>query len=174
MNVRAIIRRHSTLLMQTLLFVVAFMAVSAYQSRNLLATDAAPAPVLRAATLDGAAFDLADLKGKPALIYFFAPWCRYCSASADNIVRLRRLRSEENLAIVVVALDWQEHQQILDYATKHELNVPVVMGNSQIATDWKVRGFPTYYVLDSDHRVARRDFGYSTQLGLLWRSWVTK
>lgn len=113
-----------------------------------------------------------DLKGTPVLIYFFAPWCPYCSASADNIVRLRRWRSEEELAIVVVALDWQERDQILEYANKHELNTPVVMGSPAIAADWKVHGFPTYYVLDGEHQVVRRDVGYSTQLGLIWRSWL--
>jgi peroxiredoxin len=172
MNVKALCRKYSSALFQAALFVVAFLAISTYQARNLLAADHELAPDLRAVTLQGDAFDLADLKGKPALIYFFAPWCRYCSASADNIVRLRRMRSAEELDIIVVALDWQEHDQILEYAKKHELNVPVVMGDSEVARDWKVHGFPTYYVLDSEHRVTRRDFGYSTQLGLLWRSWL--
>ena len=40
--------------------------------------------------------------------------------------------------------------------------------------DWSVRAFPTYYVLDSEQRIKRRDIGYSTQLGLLWRSWAVK
>lgn len=165
------LRKYRGALLQGLLFIAAFMAIMAYQARGLLATDLGPAPVLRATTLQGEAFDLAELKGKPVLIYFFAPWCLYCSASADNLVRLRNLRGEEELAIVAVALGWQEREQILDYANKHELNVPVVMGGSEIATSWQVYAFPTYYVLDSAHRVARRDVGYSTQLGLLWRSW---
>ncbi len=168
------LRKYSVLFIEVLLFIAAFMAISAYQARDLLATDRAPAPALRATTLQGAEFDLAEFTGRPVLIYFFAPWCPYCSASADNLVRLRRLRGEEQLAIVAVALDWREHRQILDYANKHELNVPVVMGNTGIATDWQVHGFPTYYVLDSEHRVVRRDVGYSTQIGLLWRSWMPK
>lgn len=166
------LRRFMTLLIEVSLFIAAFMAISAYQARTLLPTDQEPAPFLQAMTLRGEAFDLVDLKGKPALIYFFAPWCPYCSASADNIVRLREWRSEEQLAIVAVALDWQEHGQILEYANEHELNMPVVMGGPEIATDWKVHGFPTYYVLNSEHQVVRRDFGYSTQIGLLWRSWL--
>jgi len=169
---RASYRKYSSWLLQALLFVVAFMVISAFQARNLLATDRSPAPALRATLLQGDKFDLADFGDKPVLIYFFASWCPYCSASADNLVRLRQLRDEKKLAIIAVALDWQEHQQILDYANKHELNIPVVMGNSQIAADWKVHGFPTYYVLDSKHQVARRDVGYSTQIGLLWRSWL--
>lgn len=27
-------------------------------------------------------------------------------------------------------------------------------------------------MLDSDSRIVRRDIGYSTQLGMLWRSWA--
>ena len=166
------LRKYSILFAEAMLFIAAFMAISAYQARTLLPTDHEPAPSLRATTLQGEEFDLVNLKGTPVLIYFFAPWCRICSASADNIVRLRRWRSEEELAIVIVALDWQEHGQILEYANEHELNAPVVMGDPRIAADWKVHGFPTYYVLDSEHEVVRRDFGYSTQLGLLWRSWL--
>lgn len=155
-----------------MLFIGVFVAIMAYQARGLLATDLGPAPALRGTSLQGDPFDLAELGGKPVLIYFFAPWCLYCSASADNLVRLRRLRGEDELAIVAVALDWQTHAQIVDYANKHALNVPVVMGDSEIAAGWQVYAFPTYYVLDSEHRVARRDVGYSTQLGLLWRSWL--
>jgi len=172
MMLRATRHKYSSVVFQAVLFMAAFMAISAYQARNLLAADHEMAPPLRAATLRGDDFDLSEFRGTPVLIYFFAPWCAVCSASADNIVRLRRLRSEERLAIIVVALDWQQRDQILEYANKHDLNVPVVMGTGEIARDWKVHGFPTYYVLDSEHRVIRRDFGYSTQLGLLWRSWL--
>ncbi|MGB5332643.1 MAG: hypothetical protein WBN05_08900 [Woeseiaceae bacterium] len=34
------------------------------------------------------------------------------------------------------------------------------------------QAFPSYYVLDREHRIVRRDIGYSTQLGLWWRAWV--
>jgi len=82
------------------------------------------------------------------------------------------MRDADKLAIITVALDWQTVDQVRDYARKHELNVPVVLGNASIAADWQVFGFPTYYVLDGEHRVVSRDFGYSTQLGLWWRSWL--
>jgi hypothetical protein len=85
---------------------------------------------------------------------------------------LRRLRDETSLSILVVALDWETVDDIREYAQRHELNVPVLVGDAKIAADWQVFGFPTYYVLDDQHRVVSRDFGYSTQLGLWWRSWL--
>jgi len=72
----------------------------------------------------------------------------------------------------MVALDWQHENEVREYAEKHSLNVPVALGDAKITEDWKVFGFPTYYVLDSQQRIVSRDFGYSTQLGLWWRSWL--
>lgn len=36
-------------------------------------------------TLDGAAFDAASLAGKPALLWFWAPWCATCAGEAQSI-----------------------------------------------------------------------------------------
>jgi len=159
--------------LEVAVFVALFFAVTAWQTRNLLATDRQAAPALVATSLQGQVIDIADSHGRPALVYFFAPWCPYCSASADNLVRLRKMRDVDELEILIVALDWESKGQIQQYANEHELNVPVLLGGSAIWNDWKVRGFPTYYVLDREHRVVRRDFGYSTQFGLWWRTWMT-
>jgi thiol-disulfide isomerase/thioredoxin len=164
-------RRVSILVIEVLVFVALFMGISAYQARDLLATDAQLAPALRADTLNGMRYDIAENKGRPKLIYFFAPWCPYCSASADNVVRLREWRNTEALEILVVALDWESVGQIQEYSNDHELNVPVLLGDAAVVRDWKIRGFPTYYVLDAENHVISRDYGYSTQLGLWWRSW---
>lgn len=151
---------------------VMFLIVTAFQSRNMLPTDRQSAPALRAATLQGDPYNLEATLTRPVLVYFFAPWCNYCAASSDNLVRLRRWREEIDLEIVTVALDWQDVGEISAYADRHDLNMPVVLGNAQVARDWQVYAFPTYYVLDSQHRIVRRDLGYSTQAGLWWRTWA--
>ncbi len=148
--------------------------VSAFQSRNMLATAETPAPALQGTLLRGGSFDLAGQDKHPTLVYFFAPWCTFCAASSDNLVRLRRLRSEESLTIVAVALAWDDIDEVRDYVDRHEVDLPVVLGDRRIAEDWQVYAFPTYYVLDSEHSVQRRDLGYSTQFGLWWRTWIVR
>lgn len=164
-------RKYSSLLLNAALLMVAFIGISAFQARNMLPVDRAFAPVLRAATLQDSDFDLDKTGDRATLVYFFAPWCTYCALSSDNLVRLRRLRDESDLQIVAVALDWKTVAEVRNYAKKHTLNIPVLLGDVNIMREWKVYGFPTYYVLDSQKRVAHRDIGYSTQLGLWWRSW---
>jgi thiol-disulfide isomerase/thioredoxin len=167
---RSRLQKYGSILLNVGVVLVMFFVVMSFQSRNMLPTDRQPAPALRGVTLQGGAYDLEANPGRPALVYFFAPWCNYCAASSDNLVRLRLWREKTDLDIITVALDWRNVEEVSAYADRHDLNIPVVLGDSQVARDWRVYAFPTYYVLDSQHRIVRRDLGYSTQAGLWWRS----
>lgn len=154
------------------LIAVIFFGVLAFQSRNMLAADGGVAPELRGTTLSGQPYALEDVSGKPALVYFFAPWCHICAASSGNLNRLRRWRDASELEMIAVALDWDTAEEVRAYAERHELDITVVLGDANVARNWQIYAFPSYYVLNSEHRITRRDVGYSSQLGLLWRAWV--
>jgi peroxiredoxin len=154
------------------LVAVVFFAVLAFQARNMLAADGQPAPELRGMTLAGERYDLDNAGERPALVYFFAPWCRICAASAGNLNRLRRWRDASDIEIVAVALDWESAQQVREYVQRHDLGVTVVLGDVSVARQWQIQAFPSYYVLNGNHEVIRRDVGYSTQLGLWLRAWL--
>ena len=40
-------------------------------------------------TIDGTAFDAASLAGRPAILWFWAPWCATCASEAQSINDLR-------------------------------------------------------------------------------------
>ena len=136
----------------------------------MLAADREAAPELRSTTLAGTTYDLGGATGRPALVYFFAPWCKICGASADNLERLRRWWDEDEFEIVAVALDWSTAEEVREYAQRHELSMPVLLADASVRTRWQVYAYPSYYVLDGEHRIARRDIGYSSQFGLWWRA----
>lgn len=161
-----------SLLLNAALAAVVFFGLLAFQSRNMLSADGGAAPVLRGVTLAGELYDLDDASARPALVYFFAPWCRICAASSGNLNRLRRWRDPEDIEVVAVALDWGSTEEVREYVERHDLNVTVVLGDASVSRQWQIQAFPSYYVLDKDHRVVRRDIGYSTQLGLWLRAWL--
>jgi len=155
---------------EVLLFAGVFLAVHAWQTRGLIDTGAAlPAPATALPDLEGRQRDLQEFLGRPVLVYFFAPWCGVCAASADNLGRLARWRAD-GLHVVLVALDYETVGDVADYVRRHELAVPVLLGDRHTAAAWRVAGYPTYYVLDGEGRVRRRDFGYSTLAGLWLRT----
>jgi peroxiredoxin len=149
-----------------------FFAALAFQSRNMLSADGGAAPDLRGVTLAGTPYDLDDAAEKPAMVYFFAPWCRICAASSGNLNRLRRWRDPDDIEIVAVALDYGSAAEVREYVERHDLEVAVVLGDAAVSRLWQIQGFPSYYVLDDEHRIVRRDIGYSTQLGLWLRAWL--
>ncbi len=165
-------RKFRSFLLNAGLIAVVFFGGVVFQSRNMLAADGQAAPELQGTTLTGQFYDLENAAGRPALVYFFAPWCNFCAASAGNLNRLRRWRDTDDIEIVAVALDWGHADEVRDYVERHDLNVTVVLGDANVARLWQIQAFPSYYVLDSEHRVARRDIGYSSQLGLWLRAWL--
>lgn len=165
-------RKIRSFLLNAALIVVVFFGGLAFQSRHMLSADGEVAPELRGTTLTGQPYDLADASARPALVYFFAPWCKICAASSGNLNRLRRWRDTDDIEIVAVALDWGEAEEVRYYVERHDLNVTVVLGDANVARQWQIQAFPSYYVLNSEHRVVRRDIGYSSQLGLWLRAWM--
>jgi len=156
--------------MEAVVIVAILTGIYAYQSRNLLPTNLQQAPALSAPTLTGDFYDLRQHKTSTTLVYFFAPWCGICAASSGNINNLRSLRSDDDLNILLVALDWQTPAEVQEYVDRHEITVPVLLGNRKITSEWNIYAFPTYYILDDELRVIRRDLGYSTLAGLWWRT----
>jgi peroxiredoxin len=163
-----------SVLLNVALAAAVFIAATALQTRNMLPADRQVAPGLDSMTLAGQPYDLGDAAGRPALIYFFAPWCKICGASADNLARLRRWRDAGDFEMVAVALDWGDAKEVRAYAERHDLGLTVLLGDASIARQWQIYAYPSYYVLDSQHRIARRDVGYSSQLGLWWRAWTVQ
>jgi thiol-disulfide isomerase/thioredoxin len=168
---REFLKQRTGLLLNILIFVAIFLAVSIIQTRNMLPTSDTVAPALNGPLLHGGSYASGATGDRPLLVYFFAPWCKFCALSADNLTRLRRMRDDDALEILLVALNWQDTDEVLEYVDRHELDLPVLIGDSRIAQDWHVYAFPTYYVLDRDRLIRHRDLGYSTLFGLWWRTW---
>jgi len=146
------------------------LALYAWQTRDLLpAGERIEAPAFELADVAGGRLDVAALEGTPSVLYFFAPWCRVCAVSAPQL-RWFDHWFGDSARIVLVALDYGSADEVAAWARKHELSMPVLLGDAGTAASYRIRGYPTYYVLDARGRIASRDFGVSTVVGLWWRT----
>jgi len=149
-----------------LALVLALLAgVGAWQNRNL--PEGTPPP-LSLATLDGSRLGLDDFKGTPTLIVFWAPWCGVCAAEADNLARVQGLVGDR-ARVVTVAAGYNGLDEVERYVARHEIALPVLLGGTRAARDWRVSAFPTAFVLDEDGQISHRMVGYTSTLGMLWR-----
>jgi peroxiredoxin len=157
-------------LLQAAALLLPALALYAWQTRDLLpAGDRLEAPAFELTDVAGGRMDLAALAGRPTVLYFFAPWCRVCAVSAPQLRWFDRW-FDGSAQVVLVALDYGSVEEVGDYARKHDLAMPVLLGHADTAAAYRIRGYPTYYVLDAQGRIASRDFGLSTVVGLWWRT----
>jgi len=163
-------RRLKRLALELLVFVVIVAGIQAWRARDLLPADErTAAPPFELLDLHGQPWSTASLAGRPAVIYFFAPWCGVCAASSPQLRWFDRWAGDE-VQIVLVGLDWSAHEELKEYAAKHALTMPVLAGDPRTGAAYRIRGYPTYYVIDSLGRIARRDVGFTTAAGLWLRT----
>lgn len=161
-------------LLEASVAVVLLAGLWAWQTRNLLPADERVlAPALGLVDLDGRRWDIPQLAGKPVVVYFFAPWCQVCAASAHQLRWFQRV-SGDTAGLVLVALDWESVDELRAYATRHALEAPLLVGDARVALEWRVQAYPTYYVLDSAGRVAGADLGFTTAPGLWLRTMTAR
>jgi thiol-disulfide isomerase/thioredoxin len=156
--------------LEALVFVVIVGGIQAWRARDLLPADERTvAPPFELVDLAGRPWNNASLAGRPAVIYFFAPWCGVCAASAPQLRWFRRWRGDD-VQVLLIGLDYAAVGELHEYARKHALTMPVLIGNAAVGAAYRIRGYPTYYVVDAQGRIARRDMGYTTVAGLWLRT----
>jgi thiol-disulfide isomerase/thioredoxin len=140
-------------------------AIRAWQQRDAAG---GVAPSLAGIDLHGAPLSLADYRGKPVIVHFWATWCRVCSAEQANIDAIAR-----ELPVLSVASQSGSSQQVAAYVRAHDVVPKVVVdATGTLAKRFGVRMFPTTFVLDGSSEVRHVEVGYTTELGLRLRMWL--
>ena len=160
----------ASILFEVSIIVLVLVLFSWFQNRGTLAADGKQAPDFTLKSIAGNTIQLSQLKGKKVLIYFFAPWCSICHMSGGNLNALRKARTDDELEILVIGLSYEFDGEIQDFANELELTMPVLYGEEQLMQDYKIKGFPTYFVIDEEGKVIHRSVGYSTELGMRLRT----
>lgn len=131
-------------------------------------------PALEGQTLDGAAFDLADLRGHVIVINVWGSWCGPCRAETPDLVRVAQETSARGVRFV--GIDTRDNRAAAKaFARTYGVPYPSVFDSDGRAL-LPFRGVillsavPSTVVIDQDGRVAARVVGpvtYATLSGLL-------
>ena len=123
--------------------------------------DREPAPAVSVPALDGAGrVDLAEYRGTPVVLNFWASWCEPCARETPALVALSKERPR--LDVVGLAVN-DRASDARRFATSEE--VPYDLGLDTDATalgKFDASGLPATVVIDADGRVASTFFGEIT------------
>jgi cytochrome c biogenesis protein CcmG, thiol:disulfide interchange protein DsbE len=138
---------------------VAALVVAAFAAAELASgsgsdnTVGRAAPPLPTKALRPPGVNLAGLRGKPALVDFFASWCGPCAEEAPT---LRKLSASLHGKATVVAVDWDDEDSAARaFVRRQGWTFPVLADTTgSVGESYGVNvGLPTSFVLDSEGRI---------------------
>lgn len=107
-------------------------------------------PRLAGPTLDGAALDLANLRGRPVVVNFWGPSCIPCREEFPLMIAKLAEHEADGLAIVGVLTDDPE-EPARAFVAEYGASWPTVVDpESAIKRAWAVIARPTSFFIDRD------------------------
>jgi len=119
-----------------------------------------PAPDLRLRDLDGGQVRLADLRGRPVLVEFWATWCPPCVEALPHIQEIHDRYAERGLAVLAVTTD-QDEAEVRAFLKSEGYTFPVLWGDYQAQRDYMAFGIPRTCLVDRAGVLRYQSRGYS-------------
>lgn len=106
------------------------------------------APAFTLTMLDTSTVSLKDLKGKPVLLEFWAPWCSGC---LENIPSLKKLHAAYGDKVTFLASSSERGERALtQFVTKEQIPYPVAFSSQKLLTDYMVSAIPLTVLIDGE------------------------
>ncbi|MBM0233708.1 redoxin domain-containing protein [Micromonospora sp. STR1_7] len=109
-------------------------------------------------TLTGAAFDAAQLAGRPVVLWFWAPWCATCASQAWTVAEVAP-RYRDTVPIIGVA-GLGEQRAMKEFVTEFDLDGARQINDSKgvLWKRFKVTEQSIFLIIDRDGTVVHQGF----------------
>lgn len=119
------------------------------------------APDVAFTLLDGRTLPLAQLRGRPVLVSFWATTCRTCVEEMPDLVALYHGLRARGFELIAVAMPYDPPSQVQDFARARALPFPIALDvQGQVTAAFHdVRATPTAFLIDSAGDIVYRHTG---------------
>ncbi len=127
-------------------------------------------PTLHATLIDGSKFSYKEFENRAFIVHFWATWCPVCKAEISNFQRLK----DDGYEVLSVVVESGSDDDIKSFMKKRGLDFRVINDkNGNLAKYFKIEGYPTTFVFDKDGGLFFSDVGYTSDLSLKLKVWLS-
>jgi thiol-disulfide isomerase/thioredoxin len=120
-----------------------------------IAAPSVPAPEFQLRAFDGQTYSKTSLQGRPTLLVFWAPWCRYCQMELPILAKFYQGNKPEPLQVLTIAFsDTRAHVE--EYVTSNPATFVFPTAYDQdnaVAQAFGVNATPTFVVMDAQGKM---------------------
>ncbi|HFD12793.1 MAG TPA: TlpA family protein disulfide reductase [Crenotrichaceae bacterium] len=120
-----------------------------------------PAPEVVFKTITGERIAMADLRGKPVLINFWASTCGYCLQEMPHLAKLYREKSVDGLQLIGVAMPYDMPSHVIQVTKQLNLPYPIAIDPDDVVARafGNVSMTPTSFLIDKDGMIIDKTTG---------------
>lgn len=119
-------------------------------------TEGKALPEFKMKRLDDVELTNKDIKGKVVVIDFWATWCGPCKAAAPTLNAIHDEFKDKGLMVIGANLAErgpdnkriQTKDNAVAYVKEHGYGYTFTYGNDDLGKQWKVPGYPTFFIVD--------------------------
>lgn len=121
-----------------------------------------PEPDVAGDTMAGRRIALADLRGKPVVVNFFAHWCQPCKEEAGQIAQTAA-DYRGRIHMLSIARD-STRSGVEAFAAKYDMTWPILWdGSDDLSRAFKVPGQPVTFIIDANGWIVDEVEGQTTE-----------
>jgi peroxiredoxin len=147
----------------TLVLVLSF-SICAFSQMSLKVGD--DAPLFSSTGLDGGSYDLSELRGSVVVLTFWSTRCEICRSEFPKLNRLTDTMRTRNVVFLSLTLD--NEAKIESYLRSNRVTSNILPNSFGVLLQYADKdrkgyldmGFPAYFVVDQQGRIAYRASGW--------------
>jgi len=113
--------------------------------------------------LQGKNWTLKDLRGKVALVNFWATWCPPCQKEMPDLEALYKRFQDQGFVILAISED-EETDKVKPFITERKISYPILLDPGQKVNNlFQVDGIPKSFVYDRDGKLVSQSIDMRTQ-----------
>jgi len=119
-----------------------------------------PAPDFDLVNIAGGTMKSSDIKGKVAVIDFWATWCAPCLVEIPNFNKLHSEHDGKGVQMLAITVESGDLADIKPKIARLDMKYPVLVGDDKVVEGFGgLIGFPTTYVVTKDWKIYKKYLG---------------